>query len=224
MLGCFNLKSNSEKSFERKFGCSALNFKDLCSLLLLKGCTLLFSFNLCEQILEERIPAASRDRTRSLRSTSPALLTGILFCGSCGGRMCFNHNSTVKYLADGTKRAYERDVYRCYRKVSHHGGCSGRSTYPLEKIEEAVIKIVHQYFENIRSVPTVQMLAAARQRSDSMDEIALANAEEALQKAQAEMSALEDEAVKALTGESKLDISFINGLIPKRRAALEKAT
>lgn len=138
--------------------------------------------------------------------------------------MCFNHNSTVKYLADGTKRAYERDVYRCYRKVSHHGGCSGRSTYPLEKIEEAVLKIVHQYFENIRSVPTVQMLAAARQRSDSMDEIALANAEEALQKAQAEMSALEDEAVKALTGESKLDISFINGLIPKRRAALEKAT
>lgn len=183
-----------------------------------------FSFNLCEQILEERIPATSRDRTRSLRSTSPALLTGILFCGSCGGRMCFNHNSTVKYLADGTKRAYERDVYRCYRKVSHHGGCSGRSTYPLEKIEEAVLKIVHQYFENIRSVPTVQMLAAARQRSDSMDEIALANAEEALQKAQAEMSALEDEAVKALTGESKLDISFINGLIPKRRAALEKAT
>ena len=87
-----------------------------------------------------------------------------------------------------------------------------------------MLKIVHQYFENIRSVPTVQMLAAARQRSDSVDEIALANAEEALQKAQAEMSALEDEAVKALTGESKLDISFINGLIPKRRATLEKAT
>lgn len=138
--------------------------------------------------------------------------------------MCFNHNSTVKYLADGTKRAYERDIYRCYRKVSNRGGCSGRSTYPLEKIEEAVLKVVYQYFENIRSVPTAQMLAAARQRSDSVDEIALANAEEALQKAQAEMSALEDEAVKALTGESKLDISFINGLIPKRRAALEKAT
>ena len=42
LLGCFNLKRNSEKSFERKFVCSALNFKDLCSLLLLKGCTLLF--------------------------------------------------------------------------------------------------------------------------------------------------------------------------------------
>ncbi len=35
-----------------------------------------------------------------------------------------------------------------------------------------------------------------------------------------EITALEEEAVKALTGESKMDI---NSLIPKRRANLEKA-
>lgn len=37
------------------------------------------------------------------------------------------------------------------------------------------------------------------------------------------MTALEEEAVKALTGESKMDINFINSLIQKRRANLEKA-
>ena len=37
------------------------------------------------------------------------------------------------------------------------------------------------------------------------------------------MTALEEEAVKALTGESKMDINFINSLITKRRANLEKA-
>ena len=183
-----------------------------------------FSFDLCEKILEERIPAASHKRTRNLRSTSPALLTGILFCGFCGGRLCFNHNRTVKQLADGTKRTYEREVYRCYRKVSNRDGCSGRSTYPLEKIEKDVLAIVHQYFANIRSIPTAQRLASARQRNESINEMALAYAEDALQKAQNEMAVLEEEAVKALTGESKLDISFINGLIPKRRTALEKAT
>ena len=119
---------------------------------------------------------------------------------------------------------YERDVYRCYRKVSNRSGCSGRSTYPLEKIEKDVLAAVHQYFANIRSIPTAQMLASARQRSKSINEMALAHAEDALQKAQAEMAALEEEAVKALTGESKLDISFINGLIPKRKVALERAT
>ena len=36
------------------------------------------------------------------------------------------------------------------------------------------------------------------------------------------MTVLEEEAVKALTGESNMDINFINSLIPKRRANLEK--
>ena len=37
------------------------------------------------------------------------------------------------------------------------------------------------------------------------------------------MSALDEEAVKALTGESKMDLFFTNSLIPKRRVNLEKA-
>ena len=37
------------------------------------------------------------------------------------------------------------------------------------------------------------------------------------------MAALEDEAVKALTGESRLDLSIINQLMPKQKSALEQA-
>lgn len=37
------------------------------------------------------------------------------------------------------------------------------------------------------------------------------------------MTALEEEAVKALTGESKMDLNFINSLIAKSSANLEKA-
>ena len=53
---------------------------------------------------------------------------------------------------------------------------------------------------------------------------ALEKAEVALKKRlRQKMTALEEEAVKALTGESKMDINFINSLIQKRRANLEKA-
>jgi len=53
---------------------------------------------------------------------------------------------------------------------------------------------------------------------------ALEKAEVALKKRlRQKMTALEEEAVKALTGESKMDINFINSLITKRRANLEKA-
>lgn len=183
-----------------------------------------YSFNLCEKIIKERIPAASQDRTRNLRSTSNGLLTGILFCGSCGTRLCFCHNKTFKTMADGTRKCYERDTYRCYRKINDRGGCQGKSTYVLDRIENDVLFVVHRYFANIRTSPTAQMLTAAKRRTNSIDENALASAEEALKKAQNEMAALEEETVKALTGESKLDINFINGLIPKRKANLEKAT
>ena len=65
------------------------------------------------------------------------------------------------------------------------------------------------------------MLWAASDRDRSVNDDAMEKAEAALKKAQAEMTTLEEEAVKALTGESKMDINFINSLIPKRRTNLE---
>ena len=108
-------------------------------------------------------------------------------------------------------------------RVSNHNGCQGQATYNLEKIDEAVLTVVRRYFRSISSLPTSEMLRAASDRVRSVNDNALEKAEAVLKKAQAEMSALEEEAVKALTGESKMDLYFINYLIPKRRANLEKA-
>lgn len=178
----------------------------------------------CDKLVREKAPDMSSERTTLLRSTSRGLLTGILYCGSCGCRMCFNHNRTTKRLADGTQKTYERDVYRCYRKISDHHGCTGRSTYSVERIEKDVLAAVRAFFENIKSTPTHEMLQAANKRSQTINQESLLYAEAALKKAQTEMAVLEEETVKALTGESKLDIDFINGLIIKRRESLENAT
>lgn len=118
---------------------------------------------------------------------------------------------------------YEREVYRCNRRVSHHNGCNGQAPYNMEKIDETVLTIVRGYFKSISSKPTSEMLRAASDRVRSVNDDALEKAEVASKKAQAEMTALEEEAVKALTEESKMDINFINSLIPKRSANLEKA-
>ena len=180
-------------------------------------------FEQCDRLVREKAPRMSSKRTSALRSTSRGLLTGVLFCGSCGERMCFNHNRTIRSLADGTKKSYERDVYRCYRKISDRRGCTGRSTYSVERIEGDVLDAIRTFFERIKSAPTQSMLQSAGNRTKAINEEALARAEATLKKAQSEMTALEEEAVKALTGESKMDVTFINNLIPKRRANLEKA-
>lgn len=180
-------------------------------------------FERCDLSIAQRAPGKSEERTGHLRSTSNGLLTGILFCGSCGERLCFNHNTTVRKLADGTVRSYERDVYRCYRKVNSRHACQGQSSYVAERVENDILAVVREYFANIRTVPTVDMLKAAGNRTQKIQEDALAQAEATLKKAQAEMIALEEATVKALTGDGIMDISFINGLIPKRKANLESA-
>ena len=47
-------------------------------------------------------------------------------------------------------------------------------------------------------------------------------AEEEFQKASRQVAALEEETVKALTGESQLDLSVVNGMLLKHRAKLEE--
>ena len=170
--------------------------------------------------MSQRAPRKPETRSGNLRSTSDGLLTGVLFCGSCGKRLCYNRNTTVKTLADRTKRAYERVVYRCYRKINSRSTCKGQTTYVAGRIEEEVLDVVREYFANIRSAPTAEMLMAG-DRTQHIKEDTLAQAETVLKKAQAEMGALEKAAVKALTGESQMDFAFINSLIPKRRANLE---
>ena len=182
-----------------------------------------YVFQACDKLVRERAPRLSEDRTTTLRSTSQGLLTGIIYCGSCGSRLSYHHNRTTRTLADGTKWIYEREVYRCYRRVNDRGGCKGQATYKLERVDEEVLKAVRGYFRSITSLPTADMLRAASARIQSVNGDALEKAEAELKKAQTEMTALEEEAVKALTGESKMDLNFINSLIPKRRANLEKA-
>ena len=42
----------------------------------------------------------------------------LIFCADCGSRLTFSHNTTRRKLADGTVKLYERDCYRCYRKIN----------------------------------------------------------------------------------------------------------
>ena len=56
-----------------------------------------------------------------------------------------------------------------------------------------------------------------------MKRVAYKQAEKDFQNAQKQVTALEEEAVKALTGESQLDLSVVNSMLVKHRAKLETA-
>ena len=60
-------------------------------------------------------------------------------------------------------------------------------------------------------------------RNEETYKIAYKQAEKDFENAQKQVTALEEEVVKALTGESQLDLSIANQMLLKHRAKLESA-
>lgn len=80
--------------------------------------------------------------------------------------------------------------------------------------------IVRSFLARVKIAPNDELLKVAITRENAVQRKALQTAQEQLEKAKREYTALEEEAVKALTGESTYPVDFINSLIPKRRDAL----
>ena len=181
-------------------------------------------FERCNEIVKGRSPKNYQQETIiPIRTDSRSLLTGILFCADCGSRMCYSHNVIKRTLADGTPRVYERNLYRCYRKVSSKSACSGQSAYDMEPINAAVEKEVKKFLKRLASKPREALLEVASARNEKSYQAALEQAEKEYANAQKQMNALEEEAVKALTGESQLDLSVVNTMIIKHRARRDAA-
>ena len=88
---------------------------------------------------------------------------------------------------------------------------------------KVLLSVVRSFFARIRRLPEDAQVKAAMRREENTQAKALKDAEAAIEKASKAVAVLEDEAVKALTGEARLDLSIINQLMPKQKAALEQA-
>jgi len=137
--------------------------------------------------------------------------------------MSYNHDARAKTLADGSQREYVRNIYRCTRKLNDKAACTGQYSYTAEPIKEKVLRVVRRFLDNVGSTPAEDMIAAATIQKGGVQKVALKSAEDDLWRAKQGLDALEDEALKAVTGSSQLDLSVVNKLIQKQEAALEVA-
>lgn len=135
--------------------------------------------------------------------------------------MCYSHNVTKRILADGTVKAYERDMYRCYRKISARNACDSQCSYDMKAIDVVVEKEVCKLLSRLTSKPKVELLGLAAARNEEMLSQRYKQAEKDYQNALKQLNALEDETVKAIAGESPIDLSLINGMLIKQRAKLD---
>lgn len=181
-------------------------------------------FDRCQRTVKERAPRfRTNDCHIPVRTDVRCLLSGVLFCANCGERMCYAHNTTKRKLADGTIRVYERDMYRCYRKISSRNSCTGQTAYDMNLIDPAVEAEVRKFLVRLGERPKEELTGIATARNVEIYKITLRQAEKDCDNIQKQVTALEEEAVKALTGESKLDLAVVNTMLVKHRARLNEA-
>ena len=136
--------------------------------------------------------------------------------------MAYGHSKTVKKTCTGT-HVYRRDYYRCYRKLSSNRLCPGQSTYTAQPLESCVMELVHDFFAHLKQKPRADLLEKANKLACSVIKRAYDEAEADYEQAHRELTALEEEAMKAILGTSKVSAEAINNMLPKYRAKLEGA-
>jgi hypothetical protein len=174
------------------------------------------------EIIHSRYTKRADQRSGPMRTDSNGLLTGLIYCAHCGGRLTVNHCSR-KWDNSTGHHDYYWDVYRCYRRMKARAACEGQATYNALQIEDVVIDTVNAFFKHIKRIPQASQIKAAMRREETTQTKALADAAAAVDKAAKAVAALEEQTIKALTGESQLDLGIINQLMPKQKATLEAA-
>lgn len=142
----------------------------------------------------------SGERYGALRSAKNerGLLTGIVYCACCGGRLTYNHFVQKWILADGTIRHYDREVYRCNTRLYNKKACSGRTINDAATVDAIVHDMVRSFFAMVKKNPKESMLLSAMASENNLLAIANRQAEKTLKKAQKDMAAHEEEATKTL--------------------------
>lgn len=180
-------------------------------------------FMRCQQTVKARSTKNFDGEPVVFRTDTRSLLTSIIFCGHCGCRLCYNHQHEERKLASGGTSVYDYETYRCYRIISASRTCDGQSGYKATALNEAVEQQVRLFLSKLEAVPKERLVELASARNEETYKVAYKQAQKDFENAQKQVTALEEEAVKALTGESQLDLSIVNQMLLKHRAKLEAA-
>ena len=178
-------------------------------------------FMRCQQTVKARSTKNLDGEPVVFRTDTRSLLTGIIFCGHCGCRLCYNHQHEERKLASGGTSVYDYETYRCYRKISSSRTCDGQSSYKATALNEAVEQQVKLFLSKLKAVSKERLMELTSARNEETYKVACEQAQKDFENTQKQVTALEEEAVKALTGESKLDLSIVNQMLLKHRAKLK---
>lgn len=157
-------------------------------------------FERAQFILDQRAKRNDDERQIAMSTKSRAMLSGIMFCAHCGGRLTSNMH-TEKYTVKSTGEVKEKHYLRyiCYHRSRGLCGCDGQSVYSAEKVDKAVSSVVAGMFARISDAPDEAELRREYNKE--------------MQKCKAKQTKLNTELRKYKTQYDKLNEEIANTLI-----------
>lgn len=172
------------------------------------------NFGRVHEMLEARSRKNETIRSKPLNTRGKSLLSGNVFCGHCGARLCVTTSGKGRRSADGTDTVRMR--YTCQTKSRTHGDCDGQTGYTVEKLDGLLEAIVKNIFSRVSSLSREEVVSARYNNDFSMKKSLLQKLKRDYEKAEMDLRNLKNEIVKAISGESAFPPELLNNLIKEQ--------
>ena len=159
-------------------------------------------FEQAQHILDEREKKNDENRKIAYQTKSSALLSGIMYCAHCGGKLTAISHTDRRTRKDGSVYEFTRAKYLCYHKSRGLCECDGQSSYLAYKVDDAVVKAIENMFASITDSPDEKVLKKHFTKEMQSYKAKQTKLKLDISKLQKQHEKLEKEIATALTGES----------------------
>jgi len=180
------------------------------------------TFEMAQKVIMSRSKVNEKKNQITNITKSKVLLSGITFCGHCGGRMTPERYKDKYTRKDGTDYVVDEMKYCCYHKRRKLCECDGQTTYKADAIDKAVSEILKGIFIKIRATPDKQSI------DKNIKQLMQSNAAEQkkkwqeIEKTKMKIEKLQSEIADALIGESAFEPDQLAEIIRQSKAHLTK--
>lgn len=158
------------------------------------------TFREVQEMLKARSRKYQDTRSAPLNIGGNSLMTGNIFCGHCGARLCVTTSGKGRRRSDGTDVIRTR--YCCQTKTRKHADCSGQTGYTVHKVDEIIDTFVRSLLARVRAVNRSEVIQAQSRVDVEARKLHVKELGREASKAEAELERLQSEIIKSLTGES----------------------
>ena len=159
-------------------------------------------FDSVQEILDQRSHKNEKKHHIAMTTKGKALLSGNIFCGHCGCHLNIAGKTESYYRKDGTKVSSKVIRYTCYHRTRKLNDCDGQSVYLAKRIDDAVLDVVRQYFQRIKTTPKDKALEPRYEKEVSEKKKLLKNLNAEKERVERRLTELSVEIGKCLNGES----------------------